>query len=189
MVNRADAIRVSYADFIMLCGVRDPEDWVPGLRVAFDGVWVKNIIEPGLLSPDERAWLSEHPDGDPSKPIITFPCTLRDIATRLWNLSGGGFIDPFELAAFVAKKLDQAEPIVSKASLGQLNRRAVEREDVLRAALAVLWHFPPSKHEVVALTRQLEEKARLFWPGTGEPPLEHRTLTTMLAGALKLPEK
>jgi len=189
MGSQVDKIRVSYSDFIRLCHVEDPENWVPGLRVALDGVWVKNISGDSLLSPDERSWLSEHPDGDPSRPIVSFPCTLGDIRARLWDLSGGGFIEPFELATFIAKKLDQGESVASKASLGQLNRRTGEREEILRAALAVLWHFPSQKRNAVALARQVEEKAGLFWPNTSEPPFQHRALTALLSEALKLPGK
>lgn len=97
-------VKVGYADFIRLCNVRDVNDWLPGLRVAFDGVWVQDQSD--HLAHLEHAILSEHPDGDPSRPVLTFPCTVGEIESRIVDFYGNnGFIDPFEFAEFVAASL------------------------------------------------------------------------------------
>lgn len=79
-------IQVQYADFIRLCNVDDPESWAPGFRVAPDGVWVVPPPDNVDLLPEERAVLSEHPQGDLSKVALAFPCSLEDFQQFiLWS--------------------------------------------------------------------------------------------------------
>lgn len=192
MRNPSDKIRVSYADFLVLCHVEKPDDWAPGLRVGSDGVWIAECAGDHLLVPQERAHLLLHPDHDPTKPILTFPCTLGEIRTRLAVLLSNGIIDPFEMADFVISKANESSlgaSELSKASVAQLERHASKRTDILRAGMAVAWHFPPDRKDAASLARQVEQKAALFWPETGEPPVQRRALTDILSDALKLPKK
>lgn len=126
-------VTVGYADFIRLCNVRDVNDWLPGLRVAFDGVWVREQSD--HLAHLEHSILTEHPDGNPSVPVLTFPCTLGEIEERVVDFYGNnGFIDPFELAEFVASASAsrQSEP---KASEGLGSR---ERNNLLRVIATLM---------------------------------------------------
>jgi hypothetical protein len=117
----ASQVMLSYADFLRLCHVDDPNDWQPYLRVAQDGVWLVEPPQTPLMDAELRADLSEHPDGDPSKPVITFPVSLGDIEERIINMYGGGFIDPMELADFVALKVRSDAGI--SAPLGRQRER------------------------------------------------------------------
>ncbi len=107
----AAAIQVSYADFIRLFRVTNPDDWALGLRVAIDGVWVNSPKANPLRSPEEHATLSEHPDGDLTKPVVSFPCSLGLIESRIYEFYGCGYIKPFALANFVAEKLRKPQPV------------------------------------------------------------------------------
>lgn len=183
----SDATVVSYADFLTLCRVEDPNDWIPGLRVTPDGVWVKDVAGDVLSPLHEKALLSQHPDGDPSKPVVVFPCTLGTIRTRICDFYGGGFIDPFDMADFLISTGQRDAKPETNASAAQRHRRNREHLDVLRVVLAVLWNFPPAARKVTNLAQQVDEKAPLFWPETGKPPLGTRQLRDLIAATVKLP--
>lgn len=192
MRNPSDRLSVTYAEFLVLCHIEEPAGWAPGLRVEPGGVWVDECAGDHLLTSHERAQLLQHPDDDPTKPVLIFPCTLGDIRKRLALLLSNGIIDPFEMADFVISKFDAASSGVmemSKASAAQVERHASTRADILRAGLAVAWHFPPDKKNAKALAEKVEQKAALFWPESGEPPVQMRALSSMLSDALRLPEK
>lgn len=39
--------QIGFADFIIILNVHDPLDWVPGLEVRTDGIWV---VQPVLMT-------------------------------------------------------------------------------------------------------------------------------------------
>jgi hypothetical protein len=136
-------VMLSYSDFIRLCHVDDPDDWDPRLRIAFDGVWLKEPAQTPHLDADLRADLSIHPDGDPSKPVITFPVSLGDVEVRLSDIYGGGFMDAMELADFVAGRLQEqiaqiSRPPMKDGPLGRQRERSLLRMIRALEALADL---------------------------------------------------
>jgi hypothetical protein len=73
---------------------------------------------------------------------------------------------------------------------GNAERFAKNREEVLGAALAVLAAFRESEHlekgvTAAGLVRLVEDKAALFWPETGEPPLKHEPAERLIRDWLK----
>jgi hypothetical protein len=67
---------------------------------------------------------------------------------------------------------------------GNTEHNAKNREECLGAALSVLKAFPEHCKSGVAIARLVDEKALLFWPKTGEPPLSHDVLTRLINGYL-----
>ena len=70
---------VGYADFIKLFKVRDPQNWLPGIIVKPDGVWVVPPRDDDSLTPGERAFLSDHIYKDLSRPALPFPGTYKQL--------------------------------------------------------------------------------------------------------------
>lgn len=66
--------QIGYADFIRVLNVHNPLDWVPGLEVRTDGIWVVSPRSDDNCTPEGRTTLSEHPEKDMSKPALPFPC-------------------------------------------------------------------------------------------------------------------
>jgi hypothetical protein len=106
--NPSDDISVSYSDFKLICGIDDPKAWDTTLRINDDGVWIIGVPSDSIVGRVERHELERHPDGDIREPVVTFPTTLRDIRTRFEMVTGGGCIDPFVLADFVAEERPEA---------------------------------------------------------------------------------
>ena len=77
------------------------------------------------------------------------------------------------------------------ASAAQEERHQKSRADCLAAAVYCLVNFPPSvgRMTATALAKLVEEKAPLFWPEAGEPPLGREALCKHFATALKFDEK
>ena len=68
---------------------------------------------------------------------------------------------------------------------GNTERNAQNRERCLGAALAVIFRFPENCQDAEKITRTVEEKALLFWPDEGEPPLKHEPLVKLIRKHLK----
>lgn len=100
----ADDVEVGFSDFLIYFGVSDPDEWMVVLRVSPDGVWVKDVGSQSVLTPEEIAVLMACPSGNPSLPVLTWPCTIGQIR-EVVNFYGNGnvAIDPFDLAGFVAQ--------------------------------------------------------------------------------------
>ena len=71
--------QIGYADFIKVLNVSNPLDWVPGLEVRTDGIWIVPPHNDDDCTPAERAVLSEHPENDLSKPALPFPCDHQQL--------------------------------------------------------------------------------------------------------------
>ena len=98
-----EEIKISYSDFIRLCRVKDPKDWEPGIEVMPDGVWIIPPKDDDLLTPGERATLSENPQKDLSKPALPFPCSLNEFEKFLEWLAGTVY-------AYVYRSTDPNDP-------------------------------------------------------------------------------
>ena len=72
---------------------------------------------------------------------------------------------------------------------GNTDNNAVTREAVLKAAMACKKHFSDQCKTYVAWVKTIEDKAPLFWPETGEPPLATDTIERLLGNAHKLPNR
>ncbi|MGA0586773.1 hypothetical protein ACO2Q2_06540 [Dyella sp. KRB-257] len=106
--NASDDVAITYADFLLLAHVEDSGAWAPGVRIDKDGVWVDDLAGSEHHTQEERHVLMAHPDGDTRKPVIAFPTTLGELRLRLLPTIGMGWLDPFELADFVAKQRPRA---------------------------------------------------------------------------------
>lgn len=100
----ADDVEVGFSDFLTYFGVTDPDEWMVVLRVSPDGVWVNRVGSNTLLTPEQIAVLMNCPSGNPSLPVLTWPCTIGQIR-EVVNFYGNGnvVIDPFDLAGFAAR--------------------------------------------------------------------------------------
>jgi len=106
--NPSDDIAITYADFKLLAHVEDPNNWEPGIKIDSAGIWVEDQSGQEHLTRGERHVLEQHPDGDTRKTVVTFPCTLGDLRKRLLPTIGEGWLDPFELADFIAEQRPRA---------------------------------------------------------------------------------
>lgn len=77
---------------------------------------------------------------------------------------------------------------------GNTENNALAREEVFKSALAVMKHFPEQciserKKEVTAsqVANVIDEKAPLWWPEEGKPPLARATIEKLIQSAFKLP--
>ncbi|MBK7234813.1 MAG: hypothetical protein IPI02_03975 [Sterolibacteriaceae bacterium] len=103
---------VGYADFTRLCRVNDPGNWQPGLRLESDGVYVDvESISGANLFHTERSELLQHPKKDLTQPILSFPCSLRELQTFLEQVGAYGCIDPFDMADWISASMVQSSPV------------------------------------------------------------------------------
>lgn len=91
---------VGYKDFVNFGRVDDPDDWMPGVRIRPDGIYMdeppRSPIEAGA---GERAALTGgHPTGNLHEPVIKFPCDLSELAKVLVDIGAAGRIDAFDMA-------------------------------------------------------------------------------------------
>ena len=99
-------IQVGYADFIKLCRVDKPSNWLI-YAVKHDGVYVVPPSDNVCIMPSERAAVSDHPAKDLTKPALAFPCSLEQLQEFLEQGGAHGSIDPFDMANFVMKEINK----------------------------------------------------------------------------------
>jgi hypothetical protein len=102
--------QIGYADFIRVFNVHDPLDWVPGLEVRSDGIWVVPPRIDDDCTPEERAALAEHPENDFSKPALSFPCDYPRLEKFLSRLG-------MPLDVFVAEKWWPGQEVLKEYDL------------------------------------------------------------------------
>lgn len=102
--------QIGYADFIRILNVLNPLDWVPGLEVRTDGIWVVPPRSDDDCTPEERASLSEHPENDLSKPALPFPCDHRQLEKILSWLG-------MPLEVFIGDKWHPGQDLVKEYGL------------------------------------------------------------------------
>ena len=84
---------IGYKAFVEMCQVDEPENW-HGMVVMEDGVWVKVPPHHALISAQERAALSAHPENDLTTPALKFPCTYSQLHFFL-KWMGDGFVETY----------------------------------------------------------------------------------------------
>jgi len=102
--------QIGYADFIRVLNVHDPLDWVPGLEVRTDGIWVISPCSDDDCTPEERATLAEHPENDLSKPALPFPCDHQQLDKFLLWLG-------MPLEVFISEKWWPGQDLVKEYGL------------------------------------------------------------------------
>ena len=115
--------QIGYADFIRVFNVYEPSNWVPGLEVRIDGIWV---VPPGNdcdLFPEERACLAEHPENDLSKPALPFPCDQHQLEKFLSWLG-------MPLEVFVSEEWWPGQEVVKKYDLQDFQLFGLLKEGV-----------------------------------------------------------
>lgn len=95
-------MQITYADFVRLCRVDDPDTWAPWLRIEPEGIWARPAPKEVALTPEERAALVDYPGHDLAKPLLTFPCSLDELRQFLEKTGTYGSIDAFDMAKFAA---------------------------------------------------------------------------------------
>ncbi len=131
-------MKLGYSDFVLLCRVDNPADWVDWLELRQDGVYVKEPCSGITFA--ERAVLSRHPTGDLSKPVLEFPCLLTEFQRFLEDQDIYGAVDAFDMADWVRSKLEadyQLEQRTRSAS-GTSERRASAATRVERTLLSII---------------------------------------------------
>ena len=84
-------------------------------------------------------------------------------------------------------RTDPELPLNFKKPHGNAEKHALNREAVLKAAIAVKANFPDLCKTIRDWAKAIDEKARLFWPD-GEPPLKLDTIERLIGESLKLPD-
>ena len=147
------------------------------LQVAFDG---RNQREddsrPGVFAlsvtpPSKGGVLS----GDPARVAVSDLWVRADELRRFQN-EGSSHV-----------RTDPELPLNFKKPHGNAEKHAINREAVLRAAMAVNANFPDLCKTIRDWAKAIDEKARLFWPD-GEPPLKLDTIERLIGESLKLPD-
>lgn len=79
--------------------------------ICIRGIYVDFQRLEGVTLPsetDEEEEFLEHPEGDPTKPCVEFPCKLWQLKEFLNQEGISEYIDPFDMADWVRKKLINA---------------------------------------------------------------------------------
>ena len=56
--------KIGYGNFFRIFRVNDPKDWVPGLDVKIDSVWVIPARPDDMITDEEFELLNDHPELD-----------------------------------------------------------------------------------------------------------------------------
>jgi len=79
-------VKLGRADFLFLCpgankwtGTWDENDVRMGLRLGTDGIYAVPAPGGSCLFADEAAFFSQHPEKDLTKPVLSFPCSIREL--------------------------------------------------------------------------------------------------------------
>ena len=115
--------QIGYAAFIRIFNVLNPADWVPGLEVRTDGIWIVPPSNDVDCTPEERAILSEHPENDLSKPALPFPCDYHRLEKFLSFLG-------MPLEVFIGDKWYPGQDLVKEYGLQNFQLFDLLREGV-----------------------------------------------------------
>lgn len=140
---------IGYSEFVSLWGIEDPKNLDYGFVLKPDGVYVDVPEDWLFLTPEERSAVTEHPKKDLTKPILSFPCSVRELLEFEELQCGGAFhIDTVDLKKYCNSPLD-SRLHVSKSQL---------QEDLILKCLKGLSYDP--------------QKLPKPDPGKGGPKLE-----------------
>ncbi|MGI2174013.1 hypothetical protein [Shewanella ulleungensis] len=76
--------------------------------------------------------------------------------------------------------------VTQKQPHGNAVRNSKKREEILEFAIYTMKNFPEQCQSATKWAETIDEKARLKWPETGEPPLNRTTIEKLIGKALKL---
>jgi len=96
----SNEVKLGRDDFLLLCP--GANNWTGtwgdynahiGLRLGTDGIYVVPAPGGSLLFADEAAFFSKHPEKDLTKPVLSFPCSIKELNRfvewaqlgELWN--------------------------------------------------------------------------------------------------------
>ncbi len=85
--------KIGYSDFIRICQIERVDTWCDWLSLREDGVYIKKPDDDFVLTPDERAVLTEHPTGNLNEPALSFPCDVSTLMNFLEKQAIGVAID------------------------------------------------------------------------------------------------
>lgn len=132
-----DDMEFGYADFIRICGYNpaDKDDFAGFFRVErAKGVYLKEIPDwlESALTDEEDFILSEHPDDDPTKPLLPFPFTIsrlkKIINWCIWKaMELPVYVDALEKA--IAEKKEREAIFRSVPAAEQPPQRCAPRDD------------------------------------------------------------
>ena len=111
--------------------------------------------------------------------------SIKVVATDLWVRTDE--LRRFQKEGSSHVRADPELPLNFKKPHGNAEKHALNREAVLRAAMAVKANFPDLCKTIRDWAKAIDEKARLFWPD-GEPPLKLDTIERLIGESLKLPD-
>ncbi|MCZ8015168.1 MAG: hypothetical protein O9274_05675 [Limnobacter sp.] len=96
-------MQVGYSDFVLLCQVENPNDWL-GYLLKSEGVYLHEVSSEAFLTPAERAELTSHPKGNPAEALLQFPCSIDDLESFFDQQSLHGQLDAFQMVRWFQKK-------------------------------------------------------------------------------------
>jgi len=129
---------------------------------------------------DRMAWGLNRTFASDVEWAIKSPAFYCRETLRAWCERAGRPIPPFLLDP-EEREADQDAPAAAR---GDPEQWCKQREQVLGAALALLWAFPEQIKTAADLARLVADKAPLFWPEKGEPPRKDKGLQELISKAL-----
>lgn len=125
-------IEVSFSDFIRLFQITNPKHWERGLRLNDKGIWIVPTLN-GDFAPEELAFLNEHPTKNTRKPVLTFPCTLKQLDAFIKDQGLTGYVNPVDLDHFIQQEIGKILPAGKKCSgkTVKLSKPVSQRSDLL----------------------------------------------------------
>lgn len=96
-------MQVDYSDFVLLCRVETPNDWL-GYLLKPEGVYLQPVSNDIYLTPAERAELTSHPKGNPAEALLQFPCSIDDLENFFDQQNLHGQLDAFQMIRWFHKK-------------------------------------------------------------------------------------
>ncbi|MBG14104.1 MAG: hypothetical protein RH947_09325 [Alcanivorax sp.] len=99
-IGRAELLKIAHPGPSGHVNTRDFGGW---LRIELDGLYV-NVDQEGeaMLTPEEAAVLSEHPTGNPTEPVLSFPFDIGQLQKMLTYAAANGVDFPLNPQIFHA---------------------------------------------------------------------------------------
>jgi len=132
--------------------------WIlePRFLICIHGIFIDLSGIEGLgLTGGEYEERLHCPRGDPITPIVTFPCTLRELKESLESVDAAELIYPFDMAEWVGRKLGSSSQSAheqdnadSTRSLDENEELHPKRKDTCRSVIATLLAMQYSTKEM-----------------------------------------
>ena len=138
------------------------------MSVRGDGIYIKEIPNDIQLTPEERAVLTEHPKGNLSEPVLSFPCEVSALQTFLVQQSIG--IDELDVEGFLAESNwsgdEASSPVREQSVVHKLRDRVHALEHIINEAKKNAAE-PQNYHAVWAELVRLAERVPCSHPLVG----------------------